>query len=374
LPSFHIGDPTPWFKAATPSNPQFNFSLAAGRYVVLLFVRSSADEATAGAIAAARARPDVLNDDKACVFVVTPDPADRERTEDNVGLRWFLDEDGEIARLYNVLDDKGAVQPQWIALDPTLRTIGSGAGDSFPTVLEQLELAPPPERHAGIASPAPVLVIPRVFEPELCRELIGLYETNGGTESGFMREIDGKTVAVTDPSHKRRSDYVIEDEAIRQACAARIVRRVIPEIKKVFQFTVTRMERYIIGCYDAEAGGHFRAHRDNTTKGTAHRRFAVTLNLNAEQYEGGELRFPEFGRQTYKPPTGGVVVFSCSLMHEATPVTRGRRYAFLPFLYDEEAARIREANNPHLDESVGQYRSGSAEGKEVEAEAEAAKA
>jgi hypothetical protein len=37
-------------------------------------------------------------------------------------------------------------------------------------------------------------------------------------------------------------------------------------------------------------------------------------------------------------------------------VTAGRRYAFLPFLYDDEAARIREQNNRFLDESVGTYR------------------
>jgi hypothetical protein len=48
-------------------------------------------------------------------------------------------------------------------------------------------------------------------------------------------------------------------------------------------------------------------------------------------------------------------VFSCSLLHEATPVTSGTRYAFLPFLYDEKAAEIREANNPFLDPKVGAY-------------------
>ena len=53
-------------------------------------------------------------------------------------------------------------------------------------------------------------------------------------------------------------------------------------------------------------------------------------------------------------------MFSCSLLHEATPVTAGRRYAFLPFLYDEAAARIRLANNPHLGEGVGVYRPGDA--------------
>ena len=115
------------------------------------------------------------------------------------------------------------------------------------------------------------------------------------------------------------------------------------------------MERYIVGCYRAGEGGYFRSHRDNTTKGTAHRRFAVTINLNSTDYEGGELRFPEFGQRTYKPPTGGAIIFSCSLLHEALPVTRGTRYAFLPFLYDEAAAQLRERNNPFLSEEIGTY-------------------
>jgi predicted 2-oxoglutarate/Fe(II)-dependent dioxygenase YbiX len=99
-----------------------------------------------------------------------------------------------------------------------------------------------------------------------------------------------------------------------------------------------------VACYSAEEGGHFRAHRDNTTKGTAHRRFAVSLHLNTGEYDGGYLCFPEFGPQVYIAPVGGAVVFSCSLLHEALPVTSGRRFMFLPFLYDEEAARIREQN------------------------------
>jgi predicted 2-oxoglutarate/Fe(II)-dependent dioxygenase YbiX len=53
--------------------------------------------------------------------------------------------------------------------------------------------------------------------------------------------------------------------------------------------------------------------------------------------------FPEFGRQFCTTP-GGAVVFSCSPLHEATPVTAGKRYAFLPFFYDEEGAKIRQAN------------------------------
>jgi predicted 2-oxoglutarate/Fe(II)-dependent dioxygenase YbiX len=114
-----------------------------------------------------------------------------------------------------------------------------------------------------------------------------------------------------------------------------------------------------VACYEGTVGGHFRAHRDNTTKGTAHRRFAVSLHLNTGKYEGGYLRFPEFGPQLYIAPAGGAVVFSCSLLHEATPVTRGRRYMFLPFLYDDEAAKIREANRKFLvDDASSQQTSG----------------
>jgi hypothetical protein len=38
-----------------------------------------------------------------------------------------------------------------------------------------------------------------------------------------------------------------------------------------------------------------------------------------------------------------------------TPVTRGRRFAFLPFLYDDAAARLREQNNAYLGEGTTPY-------------------
>jgi predicted 2-oxoglutarate/Fe(II)-dependent dioxygenase YbiX len=174
------------------------------------------------------------------------------------------------------------------------------------------------------------------------------YNARGGRESGFMRDVAGQTVEIADYSHKRRRDEEIVDEALRRTCMVRIHDRLVPEIKKAFQFDATRIERYMVACYEAETGGHFRAHRDNTTKGTAHRRFAVSLNLNTGEYDGGQLSFPEFGRQLYSPPAGGAVVFSCSLLHEASPVTRGQRYVFLPFLYDDAAAVIRQQNAQFL--------------------------
>jgi predicted 2-oxoglutarate/Fe(II)-dependent dioxygenase YbiX len=56
------------------------------------------------------------------------------------------------------------------------------------------------------------------------------------------------------------------------------------------------------------------------------------------------VSFPEYSPRRFKAPIGSALVFSCSLIHSVAKITRGRRYAFLPFLYDEEAERLRQAN------------------------------
>jgi predicted 2-oxoglutarate/Fe(II)-dependent dioxygenase YbiX len=362
----HPGDPAPWFRAASGSNPAYNFDVVAGRYVVMAFLGSSQNDASRRALAAVAAHRELFDDEKISFFGVTSDP--RDRTEGRCktmvpGIRYFWDTDMAVAKLYGAVDDPPDADIRyrcfWLVLDPMLRVIGHipfTADDRHTTtVMDLLRRLPPLDEHARTVQLAPVLVLPRVFEPDLCRQLIAYYDREGGKESGFMRDVDGKTVGIVDHAHKQRFDCSIEDEELRQATRARIERRLIPEIRKCFQFKVTRMERYIVACYDAESGGHFNAHRDDTTFGTAHRRFACTINLNAEDYEGGDLSFPEFGTRQYRAPTGGAVVFSCSLLHKAHKVTSGKRYAFLPFLYDEAAARIRAQNNAKLGDDVGKY-------------------
>jgi predicted 2-oxoglutarate/Fe(II)-dependent dioxygenase YbiX len=273
----------------------------------------------------------VLPDAESCAQAVTAPP-----------FRWFLDPDGELARLYKAFGPEGAYQPQWIAIDPSLRVLGSAPIEQGRNVLKTIASLGLAEDHAGVPLHAPVLIVPRVLEPHLCRRLIDLYNETGGAPSGVMRQVDGKTVPVLD-GFKRRRDANIVDEDLRSILRTRLLHRLLPEIRKAFQFEATRIERYIVACYDAADGGYFKPHRDNTTTATAHRRFAVSINLNAEEFEGGDLRFPEFGRKTYRPPTGGAVVFSCSLLHEATPVTKGTRYATLPFLFDEAGEEVRAA-------------------------------
>ncbi len=378
------GDPAPWFIQRTSTNPQYHFSSTAGRYIVLCFYVTSGDEQGKAAIKSAQAHWRLFDDKRFSFFGVCLDPTDEseKRVEDKLpGFRYFWDFDAAVARMYGAVprDAKPGegdvpVRRMWVVIDPTLRVTRvipfATDGSDREQLFRYLALLPMPNKFAGFELQAPILFLPNVFEPQFCDSLVAMYEKHGGEESGFMREVNGKTVPVHDARHKRRKDYTITDENIVAQTRERVRRRIVPEIQKVHQFRVTRMERYIVCCYAAEDNAHFAAHRDNTTKGTAHRRFAVSINLS-DDFEGGEIGFPEYGPRTYKPPKGGAVVFSCSLLHMVTAVTKGKRYAFLPFLYDEEAAKLREQNNAFLGEGVGAYNSPEAKASNGKAPSEA---
>ena len=338
-----IGQSAPHFQAPTHGKSDFMFGSVGGRFVVLAFL--PADQARSDQMVQAVNRlAHLWQDDRICAFLVT-DQADRFKAgASGPGLRWFFDADGFIARGYGAADAEGNQPGRYLLIDPALRIQAwMDTDEALQTLIPSL---PHPDGYAGVPLFAPVLVVPRVLEPELCRRLIDLYEADGGEPSGVMREVNGRTVPVLD-SFKSRRDVFLNDESLRSLLRDRLAKRLLPQIAKAFNFKVTRVERYMVACYDAAEGGYFNAHRDNTTRGTAHRRFACSINLNAEDFEGGDLRFPEFGSRTYRPPTGGAVVFGCSLLHEATRVTKGRRYAFLPFLFDEAAEQIR-LENLHL--------------------------
>lgn len=356
---FLPGEPAPWFVQRCTSNERYHFDTVAGRYILLAFFSSALSVEAQAALAFIQARRSLFDDDHLSFFGVSRDAEDEQQrrlSESMPGIRYIWDFDGAVSRLYGALPVDSESPPQsqslWVLLDPALKLLAvvpfRGDGSDLPQMAALLGGLPPVAASAGIELHAPVIILPRVFEPALCDRLITAYDLAGGEPSGFMREKEGRTVGVMDNRHKSRRDYLIEDQALQQKIRQQIERKVRPVVRQVHHFDATRMERYIVGCYSAEESGHFRPHRDNSTKGTAHRRFAVSLNLNAD-FEGGALYFPEFGSRRYTPPPGGAVIFSGSLLHGVTPVSSGRRYAFLPFLYDDAAAAVREANLKFLD-------------------------
>lgn len=349
------GDPAPLFEARTGGTANFPFRAVAGRPIILSFLGSLQNPISAKTVHDILQRHrEWFDDERACFFGVSADPTDEQRNllrDEMPGVRFIRDFDGRISRQYGAIGPtdggRGTYQIHTLVLDHMLRVSAAIPIDGTDRHAIELESAITQVKSVPQLYGAPVLVLPGVFEEEICRQLIALHQSVGGRSSGVMEDTSDRTVEINDVRSKSRRDVMITDPALQIKLRDKIGQRLIPAIMQCFQFRVTHLERYLIGCYDAEESGLFKAHRDNVTRGTAHRRLALTLQLN-EDYDGGELVFPEFGRTKYRGGVGSAIVFSCSMMHEVLPMRSGRRYAFLPFLHDEAAELIRLQNHKYI--------------------------
>lgn len=187
------------------------------------------------------------------------------------------------------------------------------------------------QRHDTLGAHAPVLLVKRVLTPEDCRRLIQYWHrpvrtwsTDGFVCEGY--EVESGDFKVQGEEPYKVLQMVVRDSELQRYLDAKIIRRIKPAVQKAFQTSFSKREEYRIAAYDSASGDHLAAHRDNPTAKTRHRRFTVSVALNAEEFEGGALQFREYGRQEYLVETGSAVVWSCALLHEVLPVTAGRRF------------------------------------------------
>ena len=347
---FSVGDAVPWFTAASIANPKYHFDTLGGQPIILYFFN---DLKTPGVLAILEGFhcQQVQLAQKGALFVavglcpINVDMSDRWPSSSTYLLLW--DPDGTVRQQCGY--DPGHPQqatttfPVWV-LEQRLRVCQTFTVNPE-TVDEAVEeaiaaLDTLPSRATGAAvRQAPVLFIPNVFEPDFCQQLIALLNTHGSTETGVLEEQqDGSSFNIADTSLKRRRDLALETAGMKwiHQLTHRVIRRIKPEIEKAFQYSIASFERPVVACYDAANQGFFDRHRDNMSVEGAQRRFAMTLNLNTGDYEGGCLQFPEYSDQLFSPEIGEAVIFSCSLMHQVTPVTQGKRYAFLLFFNEPD--------------------------------------
>lgn len=220
-----------------------------------------------------------------------------------------------------------------IVLDPNQRVAGTIDTRVFAATTEAIGGLAESVRATGggqqlLNTPmAPVLILPRVFEPDFCTQLIRLW-SKGDRQDGGVSSRYGN---VNMTELKRTEDYMIVEPMMQKAVSDRLAYRVGPELTKVFAFDREfTFDAHVVLSYSAEAQHFFGAHRDNGAPTTADRAFAVSLNLN-DDFEGGELVFPEYAGVRVSPPAGAAAVFSCSLLHKVGPVSRGRRYVLTTF-------------------------------------------
>ncbi|MDR3467735.1 MAG: 2OG-Fe(II) oxygenase [Xanthobacteraceae bacterium] len=351
-----LGDPVPWFSSQLVTGGGFDLHVSAGRWVVLAFLGDPADPRVSVELNALLSHADLFKEDHiivGCVCTRPPDNIEDLARITSNALFFIADYDGAISGRYGA-----AGQPRTVVLDSMLRAIADVAWDApqghAATIGSILRSLPSVDDSAGVPMVPPALLLPRAFGFDLCDFLVQFYEQQGGKESGFQFDVAGKTTTLLEWRLKRRSDVPVIAPEVYDLVRGHVARRLAPAIERFFQFKVTRIDRCIVACYDSAVGAHFHRHRDNVNAGAQHRRFALSINLNKD-FEGGDLVFPEFGSKRYRIPEGGAMVFSCGALHEVTPVTRGRRYAFLAFLYGEEDVRTRLANNARLHPGEVQY-------------------
>jgi len=303
-----------------------------GRPILLIFCRDPDDPATLQELATLSDEAERIAAQGASLFAVVPRGVDANAAWRRAqGIRFpVLADEGNILSAYGIAAAGASVAG--FVLDPAHRVMqiaeGAGAASLMLDCLRAQKRGEPVRLQAH----PPVLVLPRVLAPAECACLIEAFHrsvrvwaSDGRTTEGFRNEAGDFQVRHHGQYGSLR-EFVVRDPTIQQLLDLRFQRRVLPEMKKAFQTVPTGREGYRISCYDAAEGGSLRPHRDDSVPRIAHRRFTVTVNLNAGEYEGGELRFPEYGDQLYEVERGTAIVWSASLLHEVLPMRRGRRF------------------------------------------------
>jgi predicted 2-oxoglutarate/Fe(II)-dependent dioxygenase YbiX len=335
------GDRLPFCYGMDGAQRYYSFEDQAGRPAVLILAGQAPPSAVAELMQAFAAQAGAFaarsTDVRVLAMVGAPDWATAQ-TPEGVGLVHCMDP---------ALFMAAGATPAVLVADRSLRLLAQlDAADPTTAVAGALAAldAIPAETWREVHCPAPVLVQPGLLSADLCRRLIARFE-HGDHVEGAMASIDSEGAAINrvDAGKKHRRDLTLDPaEPLHDEVLAALSMRLVPEIAKAFQAQVAHVDRILVARYD-DTGGYFRRHRDNSSAHLAYREFALSVNLNAGEYDGGRLLFPEYDDNRYAPPTGAGFVFSASLLHEAAPVTRGVRYVLLTFLHGHAAEARRQA-------------------------------
>jgi peroxiredoxin len=317
----------------------------AGKPLLIAFCPDLGSDESSRLLTAMQQAHDRMTALGAGLYAVTPASASvNQAVAASLGLRFALlsDPAGESFQAYGLAAADADPAPAVFLLGRNQHLLLAARGMADNPVarsLERLEALAVLDRSQVMAPHPPVLILPDVFSPADCQHLMSIFALQGNVwiepSHGDQDMADDYKMRVHDYGRMDRIDHFVMTPKNRQFIGARLQARLFPEIRKAFQYRITRYEPYRIACYEGERGGEMHGHRDDSLPVVAHRRFAVSVNLNTEDFEGGALRFPEFGDQRYRPATGAALVFSCSLLHEALPVTQGRRFVVLGFLSGE---------------------------------------
>lgn len=324
------GDPAPPFvlpdQAGTQWSPLDND--IAGKPLLLLFHAAGSGSDFARDVASFAAEKDELDRLGCSVFAVS-----RGGAADVSPLPLLTDAAGDVFRAYGIRSAPCSTVAVLVNPNTKIAFISDEGSSPDPgRVIEEIGRIRDARSATPLSAHPPVLIVPMALSATDCAFLVRLWHRLHAQhgESGHS-EVDPACVTFL-REYGRVQQYHIEDKQLLESLDAKLARRIMPEIVKAFESQATQREGLVISRYDSGEGGMLQPHRDCSSPETAHRRFTLTVALN-DDFVGGELRFREYGDQTYRLPIGTAALFTCALMHEVLPVTSGSRFALVTHLW-----------------------------------------
>lgn len=250
----------------------------------------------------------------------------------------LTDTTGYVFRAYGMAaaadsPDTGAPSMIALLLNANMKTAYCGTSPhALQRVMEELQGMAEARPAIPLSAHPPILLIPLALTAPDCRFLVWLWHRlDLKHDATGHSAVDPKCINFLH-DYGRVKQYLIDEPAILHALDAKLSRRLMPEISKAFDTRAPQREAWALSCYDADNGSMLGPHRDCASPETRHRRFTVSVALN-DSYQGGALRFREYGEQTYNLPIGAATVFAAALLHEVLPITSGRRFTLVTHLY-----------------------------------------
>ncbi len=297
------GDRAPEFVLPDPETKLHNFyDLAGGRPVVLVLAANTARQDQWDEIKGYAEVAPALEEAGVRLVIVSNDGVESLAMVSKIipeAAVWLADVKGVV----NLALRTGArFEASGIAsflLDANQRVIdvkGPGRGHA-PWALAAARALTSPEPRT-LSAVAPVLILPRVLDEATCRRLLA--------ERGAAGAPTG--------------------DALAAALSREMLRRVGPEVDKVFSFDDFKFEQWALR-EDEEGvdGAGIELRRDNPDPEGTGRSFSLFIDLDAAAYSGGGWRFPEYGPHLYRPDTGAALVHAGALFRELLPPDAGRR-------------------------------------------------
>jgi PKHD-type hydroxylase len=145
--------------------------------------------------------------------------------------------------------------------------------------------------------------------------------------------IDGRVTAGAQSVRTKDNQQIPEDHPVAREVGDIILSALSANSLFVSAALPLRVFPPLFNCY--RGGQSFGNHVDNAIRQTRGRGVMVRTDLSAtlfladpEEYDGGELMVEDtYGVHSVKLPSGHMVLYPASSLHQVTPVTRGARIA-----------------------------------------------